>query len=269
MYIPPGYKLIKEYPKSKKILAKCEDKKGRLQYIYHVDYINKQKKIKYCELIKFINKIDEIKKELKKDIKSKDIKTQMIATILTISLKCGLRIGNDKYEKLYNSTGLTTLKSSNIRGNKISFIGKKGVYNECIVDDNTKKILKKLSKYDNSQKYVFSYRTERGKSKIRADDVNKYLLKFGDFTTKYFRTYNANMKFIQNMNNITFKTEKERKIQIKEGLIKTAKSLNHTPAICKKSYISDKVYDYIMNKEIKVKSPEKLYKKIIGSCYKN
>ena len=53
------------------------------------------------------------------------------------------------------------------------------------------------------------------------------------------------------------------------ALIKTAKSLNHTPAICKKSYISEKVYEYIKNKEIKVKSPEKLYKKIIGSCYRN
>jgi len=77
------------------------------------------------------------------------------------------------------------------------------------------------------------------------------------------------MKFIENMNNISFETEKDRKKQMKEALIKTAKSLNHTPAICKKSYISDKVYEYIMNEEIRVKSAEKLYKKIIGSCYKN
>ena len=86
MYIPPGYKLIKEYPRSKKILAKCKDNKGRLQYIYHPDYVNKQKKIQYCELIKFINKIDEIKKDVKKQMISKGYQRWVLEHIRDLQL---------------------------------------------------------------------------------------------------------------------------------------------------------------------------------------
>jgi DNA topoisomerase-1 len=52
---------------------------------------------------------------------------------------CGFRIGQKVYQKLYNSTGISTIIVDNIKFKNnsayISFIGKKGVQNECTIQD--------------------------------------------------------------------------------------------------------------------------------------
>jgi len=242
--IPPGYASVVLTPKSKSIIAKCKDADNRSQYIYHPDFINKQQKIKYCNLIEFGEALPKIKKQIKKDIKKNNsTKSYLIAIMLQVILVCNFRIGNEKYKEKYNSRGISTIEGNNLKGSEIKFIGKKGVENKCIIHDrHLLNILNSLKK--KRGKHIFTYNGTH----ISAESVNNYLRRFGDFTTKYFRTWAANIEYIKGI--IAGKNSKEL---IKEIAVK----LNHTPAICKKNYLYKDLIDYTFDHTIKTDNPNK------------
>ena len=247
--IPPGYIRVDINPTSKSIIAKCIDSAKRKQYIYHPDFINKQKKLKYCNLITFGNKLSTIRRQLNNDIKSNDQKQALIATVLKVILECNFRIGNEKYQKMYNSVGISTIGNKHLNGRHIKFIGKKGVVNNCtLTDTNLVKILNNLK--HKKSKHIFSHQGSR----ITAEHVNNYLQQFGNFTTKYFRTWAANIEFIKTVNNKVLD-----KKGIKNAINQVAIKLNHTPAVCKKSYIYS---DLIINAQcgrIKTNNPQQYF----------
>ena len=228
----------------------------------------------YKEVKIFLNRnIDKLKRHIQKDLKGANMnKNKLIALILRIMDLCNFRGGNKKYEEKYGSHGLTTLhkKHIKIKANsiEIDFIGKKGVQNQCILNDKpVQDIIKKvynLSSKDNP--YLFSIKDSENPGKnitVSLGDLNNYLAKF-DVTTKDLRTWNANIIFLKNFKRevesmihgeISYddKTEpqklKIRKKMIKEAIIKTAVSLHHTPAICKSSYICKNIIKDMEEKE--------------------
>ena len=124
--IPPGYIDVNLMPNSKTVIAKCKDADNRSQYIYHPDFIEKQQKIKYCNLIEFGDKLPHIKRKIERDMENKrDRKNYLISIMLKVILACNFRIGNDKYKEKYNSRGISTIEGNNLKGKEIKFIGKK------------------------------------------------------------------------------------------------------------------------------------------------
>ena len=248
--IPPAYISVELDPSSKSVIAKCVDESNRKQYIYHPDFVNTQKRLKYCSLIEFGKKLPEIRKKLDNELKdssNNDKKKFLIAVILKIILECNFRIGNEKYKKLYNSHGISTIGNKHVNGSKIEFIGKKGVENKCTL--NNPKIIKIVNKLKrNKDPYLFSYNGNR----VSSEDINEYLQQFGDFTSKYFRTWAANTNFIREVNG-----KKMDKKSLKEAVSNVAVKLNHTPAVCKKSYIYPDIVEHSMNHEINTNNPEK------------
>ena len=123
--------------------------------INNKEYIEMQKEIKFEDLIHFGRKIKRIRKDINNNIKlcSKDSskirdKTCIISIVLYLIDRCNFRVGNEKYKKLYNSYGATTLNRRHFTLNKnnilIKFNGKKGVENESKVEN---KNVKNLMKY--------------------------------------------------------------------------------------------------------------------------
>ena len=118
--------------------------------------------------------------------------------ILKLIMDCDFRVGNDEYMKQNNSYGVTTLKNKHVsvKGDSVTidFIGKKGVRNMCQVKDKTiKRHLKKHKKTQKNNSRIF---TVNGLN-ISSYDVNSYIKKFGDFSSKDFRTWSANIKLIK------------------------------------------------------------------------
>ena len=248
--IPPGYVDVILTPTSKSIIAKCKDTDNRSQYIYHPEFVNKQQKIKYCNLIEFGKALPKIKKQIKKDMKKKsDRKSYLIAVMLQVILACNFRIGNEKYKEKYNSRGVSTIEGDNLKGREIKFIGKKGVENKCVIHDKyLLNILNSLKK--ERGKHIFTY----DGSHISSDSVNDYLKVFGPFTTKYFRTWAANIEYIKGIT-----AGKDSKELIKEIAVK----LNHSPAICKKNYLYKDLTDYTSKHTIKTNEPGKYFIKFL------
>jgi len=245
--IPPGYINVELFPNSKEVIAKCKDADNRSQYLYHPEFVKKQKKLKYCNLIKFGKQLPTLQRKIEKDFKSTDAKKKAIATALKVVLECNFRIGNKKYKDKYNSHGVLTMDASHIKGNKIEFTGKKGVDNKCTITD--RQLLTALNKLKKNKDFIFQYDGKILTSKV----VNNYLDNVGKgFTAKYFRTWAANINFIEEVNGKTLTTK-----SLKEAIEQVAIKLDHTAAICKKSYLYDELMDYALEKGISTRNPDK------------
>ncbi len=274
IYIPPAYKRINYYW-NKSYLATGIDQAGRKQYIYHPSWSNKRESKKKNQLKKLGLLYDRYNRKINNDMyHSKSSKERMIATMLKLMDVCGFRGGNEKYENLYGSFGLSTLHKKHIHPSgkevKIEFIGKKGVLNTCVVKDpSLVKILKNLyNSCKSSKDYLFTYKEGGSRHKIHLYDLNDYLKVFG-ITCKDLRMWNANIIFLRNFANVAKTINKEynknhkgnysvkhkwRKRVIQETIKKTAVLLHHTATVCKKSYLNKDLLDDIENKQTMFKN---------------
>ena len=254
IYIAPAYDNVKiNLNKKAKVLAIGYDDKNRAQYIYNKKFVEKMKKQKFYNLYLFGLQYNKIINDINKNIKLlEDNKLKHICIILKLIIDCNFRVGNDEYMKQNNSYGVTTLKSKHIFVNKdkvtIDFIGKKSVRNICSVDNKTiKRHLKKKKKTLKNNKRIFTCNNKN----INSNDVNTYIKQFGDFSSKDFRTWSANIKLIQYLLNSNLDNlDKE----IKECLKKVSDKLHHTPEVCKKNYIFTELIEFYKKDKTKFKN---------------
>ena len=247
IYIPPAYNNVKiNKNKQAKVLAIGYDDKGRSQYTYNKKTINKNKKSKYKKLIDFGENYDKITRKINTDFNGPDSKDKQISLILKLIIDCNFRVGNEKYKNDNNSYGVSTLEKKHLKFKKnkliIDFIGKKGVKNTCNVKNKKMiQILKKQYDNNNINNHIFYFTNSDNKIQvIKSTDVNNYLKNLGNYTTKNFRTWNANIELIKNI-------LKSRDNNISNSIKNVALKLHHTPPVCKKNYIDPKLIGYFEN----------------------
>ena len=245
VYIPPAYDNVKiNLNKKAKVLAIGYDEKGRAQYVYNKKFTKKMKKKKFNDLYLFGLQYNKILKDINRNIKlNEDNKLKHVCMILKLIIDCNFRVGNDEYMKKNNSYGVSTLKNKHVlvKGDSVTidFIGKKSVRNVCRVKDKTvKRHLKKNKKTMKNTARIF---TVDGIN-ISSNDVNQYIKQFGDFSSKDFRTWSANIKLIEYLS----KSNKDEGVDkgIKECITEVAGKLHHTPEVCKKNYIFTELIEF-------------------------
>ena len=255
LYIPPAYKDVKiNLNKNDKVLAIGYDEKQRPQYIYNKKFTEKNKKKNFHKMIEFGENYKKMMNSVKKDLYSEgETKEKQIAMALMLVVECGIRIGSEKYRDENESFGATTLEPRHIKINgevvSVDFIGKKGVQNtgKC----RSKRLSRNLrikKKTLNKNEPIFTYRRGNKWYSLKSSDVNKYLKRFGNFTSKNFRTWVANLSFISEI--IKYDkpgSETEIKKNINEAVQKTAHKLNNTSSVCKKNYIDPYLINLYMN----------------------
>ena len=248
IYIPPRYRDVKiNVNVNKKIRAIGYDDKNRPQYIYHKEHIEKQKNKKFNQMIIFGKKFSKINKMIHKDMQLSDnSKNNQIAIILKLIMDCHFRVGSEKYLKDNQSYGTTTLEKKHIMETKggitVNFIGKKKVHNFCDVKD--KLLIKTLrQKKRKKSSRLFTYKYKRKDVTVKPSDVNKYLKRFGDISTKNFRTWGANIEYIRQLlhNHLD---SKHPKYAIKESINKVAFKLHNTVGVCKNNYIDPEITSF-------------------------
>jgi len=257
-YIPPAYRDVHINLKSTAdVYAIGIDDKGRKQYLYRKKHTENSNKQKFYKLIKF----GKIYPVLKRDIsillrKPEKSNEHQIGMVLKLMIDCNFRVGNEVYQKENRSFGTTTLEGRHIHakggGVDITFTGKKGVENTAKVKD--RRLIKSLKKLRGGRNKVFS---------IDSTEVNQFLKKYGDFTSKDIRTWRANILFINNVSKFHTVGGKP-KDTIKQACEKTAESLHHTPSISKKSYIFKELINAYLEQPTKFihyfsKQPEKQF----------
>ena len=245
LYIPPAYKDVKiNLNKNNKVLAIGYDERDRPQYIYNKKFTEKNKKKNFHKMIEFGENYKKMMNSVKRDLYLEgETKEKQIAMALMLVIECGIRIGSEKYRDENESFGATTLEKRHIKVKgdiiTVDFIGKKGVKNtgKCRSKRLSRnlRIKKRTLKKDDS---IFNYRKGNKWYSLKSSDVNKYLKRFGNFTSKNFRTWVANLSFIteilkcENPN-----SDSQKKKNINESVQKTAHKLNNTATVCRKNYI--------------------------------
>jgi DNA topoisomerase-1 len=247
--IPPAYKNVTIfYEKSPKILFEGFDDKGRKQQIYSPEHKKNAARKKFCNLIDFGSILPKIEADLKKHMKNnKPTKDKIISLIIKIIMICGFRIGNLKYQKLYNSFGISVILKKHVKMHGknmlISFIGKKSVLNECVIKDKELIIeINKLLEGKNDDDHVFKYKFGREWYVIKAIEINKWLKSYHEnVSSKMFRTFDTNILFIEYMRKNTADpsklSDKARKNMSNDSLKVISCQINNTLAICRKEYL--------------------------------
>jgi DNA topoisomerase-1 len=172
--------------------------------------------------------------------------------------RTNIRIGNNAYEKLYGSFGLTTLKEKHVqvKGQKIifHFKGKKGVMHD--IDLKSKRLSRLVQKCkDIPGRELFQYIDDEGnRHTVDSGMVNDYIKEISgeDFTAKDFRTWSGTVNALIAFKEIGYaETHTEYKKKVKEALEIVASHLGNTSTVCRKYYVHPLVINLYENNTIK------------------
>ena len=250
-YIPYSWDDVDIYLNDDKIIA-VGMLKGIKRYLYKKEFRDKQND-KKCDRIKeFGKQLKTIKDNIIHKIsKTKISKKKVITTGLWILLMSSIRVGNSKYLKENGTYGLTTLqkKHVNIKNSNLilDFVGKKSVQNYVNVKIPNKGL---VDWFNYLHKHADPFFLSYDGSRINAQDINDYIKDYyGDnFTAKDFRTWGANIIFLNRLSELDSKEIKDLKPKdmnkfIKKIVEETAEKLNNTPSVLKSNYLCHHILD--------------------------
>ena len=262
--IPPAWSDVRiAKSKSAKVQAKGYDSAGRLQSIYHPTFRLKQEKKKFDRILRFAEKLPNLRRQLDKDLARKRLsKEKVLACVVKLIDEAYFRVGNERYAKEHQHYGITTLRSkhADITTNTVTFdfVGKSGKEHvKKIKDPQLARIIRQLDELPGYE--IFRYQDKDGSMHdLHASDVNAYIKEnMGEeFTAKDFRTWGgtllATSAIIKDeLEPDASQTARKRAVA---GIVKNvAKKLGNTPAIAKASYIDPRV---IVAYEDNVKLPK-------------
>ena len=221
------------------------DARSRKQYRYHPLWNYLRNETKYHHLLEFGKMLPALRLKLEQDMALKEISApKVIATVISLMERTYIRIGNESYEKMNGSFGLTTLKDEHVEINgssiKFSFKGKKGI--EHNIKLNNKKLARAVKDCkDIPGKELFQYYDEVGQKKtIDSGMVNSYIKEAtgGSFTAKDFRTWAGSLNILHSLAAMEAAIDdKIRKQNILKALDEVSLRLGNTRTVCRKYYI--------------------------------
>src|SRR5687768_14198429 len=145
------------------------DLNGRKQYRYHADWSKLRTQTKFHRLYEFGKVLPVLRSKIKKDLKEPELtEKKVLATVINVMEHTLIRVGNNGYEKLYGSYGLTTLKDRHVKIKKegilFSFTGKKGI--EHSINVKSKRLARIIRQCrDIPGQQLFQYYTSDGQKK--------------------------------------------------------------------------------------------------------
>ncbi|CAD7798463.1 hypothetical protein CHRY9390_00340 [Chryseobacterium aquaeductus] len=235
------------------------DARKRKQYRYHPLWSALRNHTKFYRMLQFGYALPQIRLQLEKDLALRNFeKRKILALIVSLMQRTNIRIGNNIYEKLYGSFGLTTLKGKHVKveGQKInfSFKGKKGVMHD--VDLKSKRLAKLITKCKEIPgKELFQYYDDEGnRHAVDSGMVNEYIKELSgeDFTAKDFRTWSGTVNALIAFKEIGYaENNSQYKKKVKAALEIVAEHLGNTSTVCRKYYVHPLVINLYENNSIK------------------
>lgn len=220
------------------------DAMHRKQYKYHPAWVTLRNHTKFYRLLDFGKTLPSVREKLNKDLSLPGLPLRkVLATVVSLMETTSIRVGNNFYEKLYGSFGLTTLKDKHVEigGSevKFSFVGKKGVKHDITLKNKKLAAIVKQCR-DIPGKDLFQYYEGKEHRTIDSGMVNEYIkeLSGSDFTAKDFRTWTGTVQALLAFKTLgVAETKTETKRKIVEALDQVAHQLGNTRTVCKKYYV--------------------------------
>ena len=227
------------------------DDRGRKQYLYHPDWRSFRQKTKYHRIVQFGQRLPTLRRKVERDLQAEGMgRRKVLAVTVRLLERTLIRVGNDQYQRVNDTYGLTTLRSRHVRihGSEVTFHyrGKGGKNHEVTLDDRRLAgVVRKCRQLAGHE--LFTYRDEEGSlCDVGSGDVNEYLRDaMGDsFTAKDIRTWAGTLeaaRALREFGDFTSKT------QAKKNLVAAVKAaaarLRNRPATARKHYIHPAVLE--------------------------
>ncbi|MBB6130427.1 DNA topoisomerase IB [Mucilaginibacter lappiensis] len=250
LVIPPAYTSVWISPYENGHLQFTGiDAAGRKQYRYHPGWNQIRNQSKYHRLQTFASYLPAIREQVDKDLaRHNPGHEKVVALVVRLMELTSIRIGNESYQKLYGSFGLTTLQNRHIKidGSTIrfEFKGKKGVQHKVSLQSRKLARLVKQCR-DIPGKELFQYYDEAGeRHSVDSGDINNYLKEITgeDFTAKDFRTWAGSVSALYAFKAAgEFANVTECRKKIISVIDEVAVTLGNTRSVCKKYYVHPSV----------------------------
>src|SRR4051812_23128282 len=245
--IPPAWKDVTISPSRRaKLQATGYDAAGRKQYLYHPDYRAAQEQAKYDRLIRFAERLPDLRAAMAEHLDRDELDRERVSAIALRLINLGwFRVGSERYA----TYGITTLERRHIdlRGNKVSlaFRGKHGVeVRSTLVDAELAAALGDLLAVPGGRR-VFRYRWEGELYNLTSRRLNDYVkLYLGpEFTAKDFRTWGGTLLAAVGLAERLRREGEPAKRSVTAVMRRVAEQLGNTPAVCRASYVSPAVVE--------------------------
>jgi len=248
LVIPPAWRYVRISPAaSSSIQAVGMDTTGRIQYLYHPKFSEKQQRKKFAKIAKFGEYLPRFRKVTNDDISLDGFpKEKVLAIMMRLINSLYIRVGTEKSATHYRTYGITTLQNKHLeikRGGQLvfDFVGKSHIkHRKIMVDEGLASVMKDLKQLGAARK-LFHYLDENGKPRpIKPADINSYIktATAPEFSSKDFRTWGGTLLAAIALAEIG-KAEDERQLKsnIVKAVKKVAEELGNTPTVARSSYI--------------------------------
>ena len=238
--------------------ATGRDARGRKQYRYHPRWRSQRDEVKYDRLIAFGKALPGMRRRVARDLRRSGLpRERVLAAVVWLLEKTGIRVGNEEYARDNRSFGLTTLRDRHARiGSKrirFRFRGKGGKAGEVEISDaRLARIVGRCQDLPGQE--LFAYLDEEGEVRsVGSSDVNDYIREISghDFTAKDFRTWAATVLAARKLAKVEQpETAAGAKRDVVRAVEHVAEWLGNTPAVSRKSYVHPSVIDAYLEGDV-------------------
>jgi DNA topoisomerase I len=227
------------------IQATGKDVRGRKQYKYHPLWHVLRNETKFHRMYEFGKLLPSMRLRMEEDLAKKELcEERVMATVVSLMERTYIRIGNEDYQKLYGSYGLTTLKDNHVKINgdtvHFSFKGKKGIdHNISLKNKRLAGMIKKCREIPGRELFQY-FDAEGNRRSIDSGMVNRYIKEAtgGDYSAKDFRTWAGTLNILRAFKSIGLaESETDSKKNIISALDEVSRQLGNTRMVCKKYYV--------------------------------
>lgn len=244
--------------------ATGRDARGRKQYRYHPHWRGQRDEAKFERVIAFGSALPGIRRRVARDLRRPGLpRERVLAAVLRLLEKTGVRVGNDEYARDNNSFGLTTLLDRHARvGDKrirFRFRGKGGKAGDVEVSDaRLARIVSRCQDLPGQE--LFAYLDESGEVRsVGSADVNDYLREISghDFSAKDFRTWAATVLAARALaQQKPGATPAGARRNVVRAMEQVAAWLGNSAAVSRKAYVHPGVIDAYLGGEVTGETPD-------------
>jgi DNA topoisomerase-1 len=254
--IPPAWHDVWISPRpGAKLQATGLDSAGRRQYLYHPAYRARQEQEKFDNLIRFAERLPDLRAAMAKHIEQEPFSFEWTAAVAVRLINLGwFRVGDERYAKKFRTFGITTLRKGHVRvrGSRIAFRfrGKHRVWvRTALVDTELADAIRELLGLRGGRR-LFRYRNGEGFVNLTGKRLNDYIREHmgEDFTAKDFRTWGGTLlAAIELAERNEAETQTEQKRTIAAVMRTVGERLGNTPAVARASYVSPAVVEQYLD----------------------
>lgn len=250
--IPPAWQDVQIAADSEAPLqAIGTDSSGR-QYRYHPEFQAQQSETKFQRLGSFVRQLPQLRRRVNDDLNTEGLnRERVLALVVRLIEEAYFRVGDDRHTRQNKTFGITTLRKRHLKrqgddGVCFVYTGKHNIkQRQVIADEELTTVLNELLDLPGDR--LFRYVGDNGgRYPITNRMVNQYIKDaMGEqFSAKDFRTWAGTLLAAEALAEIgTADTLTQQRHNIVEACKVVAEQLGNTPAVCRKSYISPKVFE--------------------------